>query len=66
MLPCIEQQCCICYEDILVHMNVSIAKVPGQCFDGASNMKGSKNGVAKQIEDAEPRALYTHCYRVIL
>ena len=29
----------------LLGMNLSIAKVRGQCYDGASNMKGSRNGV---------------------
>ena len=25
-------------------------------------MRGLRNGVAKQIQDAESRAIYTHCY----
>ena len=25
-------------------------------------MKGGKGGVAKQISDLQPRAVYTHCY----
>ena len=25
-------------------------------------MRGLPNGVAKQTQDAEPRAIYTHCY----
>ena len=29
---------------------------------GASAMSGIKSGVAKQICDIEPRALFTHCY----
>ena len=34
----------------------------GSCYDGASIMSGTKNGVAKLICDDEPRAVYTHCY----
>ena len=34
----------------------------GQCYDGGSAMSESKRGVAKIISDAEPRAVYTHCY----
>ncbi len=34
----------------------------GQCYDGASVMSGAKKGVAKDISDVEPRAVYTHCY----
>lgn len=43
-------------------MNLSINKLRGQCYDGASAMKGAKSGVAKQINDLETRAVYTHCY----
>ena len=32
------------------------------CYDGASNMSGIRNGVAKRIQDKEPRAVFTHCY----
>ena len=34
----------------------------GQCYDGAANMVGAKNGVAAQIQRDGPRALFTHCY----
>lgn len=42
-------------------MNLSLNKCRGQSYDGASNMSGSKKGVAMQITDTEPRAIYTHC-----
>ena len=38
------------------------SKCRGQCFDGASNMTGHQKGVATQIAQEEPRALFTHCY----
>ena len=49
-------------KDVLCRLNLPISKLRGQCYDGASAMRGVRNGVAKQICDEEPRALYTHCY----
>ena len=48
--------------DVLARLNLSLTKLRGQCYDGASTMRGLRNGVAKQIQDAESRAIYTHCY----
>ena len=49
-------------KDVLLRMNLTLNKARGQCYDGAANMSGAKSGVAKQLTDEEPRALYTHCY----
>ena len=49
-------------EDVLLRMNVKLSNCRGQCYDGASNMSGSHNGVAKKILEKESHALYTHCY----
>ncbi len=46
--------------DVLLRVNVSITKLRGQCYDGASSMSGSR-GVAIQLQK-EPRAVYTYCY----
>ena len=48
--------------DVLRRLNLPISEVRGQCYDGASSMSGSINGVATKILEEEPRALYTHCY----
>ena len=48
--------------DVLTRMNPSLNRCRGQCYDGASNMAGKKSGVAKQIQDEEHRALFSHCY----
>ena len=48
-------------KDTLLRTNVMLEHCRGQCCDGASAMSGLKNGVAKIICDAEPRAIYTHC-----
>jgi len=49
-------------KDVLCHFNLPMSKLYGQCYDGASAMRGIRSGVAKQICDEEPQALYTHCY----
>ncbi len=48
--------------DTLIRLNVSMSKLRGQCYDGCSTMSGSKSGVAKRVQDKEPRAVFTHCY----
>ena len=48
--------------DVMLRLNLKIGLCRGQCYDGASLMSGTKNGVAKLICDDEPRAVYTHCY----
>lgn len=49
-------------KDVLLRMNISLQKCRGQCYDGCSTMTGEKSGVAKQIKDIQPKALFTHCF----
>ena len=49
-------------KDALVRMNLGLNKCWGQCYDGASTMSGPRSGVAKQLRNEEPRALYLHCH----
>ena len=49
-------------KDTLVRLNLSLTKLRGQCYDGASSMRGARTGVAKQLQEIEPRAIYLHCY----
>ena len=49
-------------KDILLRLNLSIENCRGQCYDGAANMRGCRTGVAKQIADMEPCAIFLHCY----
>ena len=49
-------------KDTLLRLNLKITQCRGQCYDGASNMSGTKSGVAMQIATAESRAVYMHCY----
>ncbi len=46
----------------LLRLNLNIENCQGQCYDGAANMRGCRTGVAKQIADMEPRAIFLHCY----
>jgi hypothetical protein len=43
------------------HM-LSISRLRGQGYDGASNMRGEFNGLQRKILDENPYALYVHCY----
>ena len=49
-------------KDALVRMNLRVNKCRGQCYDCASNMSGPRSGIAKQLLDEEPCALYLHCH----
>ena len=45
-------------KDSLLCLNLTLANVRGQFYDGASNMSGLRNEVTKQIQDEESRAIY--------
>ena len=49
-------------EDVLLCMGLKLTQCRGQCYDGASNMIGCKNGVATQLLAKEKRAVLTHYY----
>ena len=49
-------------KDVLLRFNLDISRCRGQCYDGGSNMAGSRNGVKAQILKEEPRAMFTHYY----
>ena len=47
---------------MFLRINLRLENFSGQCYDGASNMKGSNSGVETQLLKEKPRAIYTHCY----
>lgn len=49
-------------KDVCTRLNLPLDHCRGQCYDGASVMRGHRNGVAVQLLAENPRALYTHCY----
>jgi len=48
--------------DVLAEYGLSTARLRGQGYDGASNMRGEFNGLQKQIRDENPHAFYVHCF----
>ncbi|XP_058775052.1 uncharacterized protein LOC131649300 [Vicia villosa] len=47
---------------ILDKYTLSISRIWGQGYDGASNMRGEFNGLQRKILDENPYAFYIHCY----
>ena len=47
--------------DLLIRFHLPINNCRGQCYDGAANMAGRRAGVATEIKEVKPRALYIHC-----
>ena len=47
---------------MLAKYGLSVGKLRGQGYDGASNMRGEFNGLQKQIRDENPHAFYVHCF----
>ena len=47
---------------ILDRYKLSIHRLRGQEYDGASNMRGEFNGLQKKILDKNPYAFYVHCF----
>jgi hypothetical protein len=47
---------------LLDHHGLSISKIGGQGYDGASNMRGEFNDLQKKILDLNPHAYYVHCF----
>ena len=48
--------------DVQLRIDLSITRLRGQCYDGATSMSEARGGVAKLILNEEPRALYTYCF----
>ena len=46
----------------LSKVGLNIDKLIGQCYDGASNMRGVNAGVQAKVKAAQPKAIYSHCY----
>ena len=53
-------------KDVLLKFQLSLVNCRGQCYDGASNMMGHKTGVAKRIQDLQPKAYPTHSHGHLL
>ncbi|CAN1800153.1 Zinc finger MYM-type protein 1 [Linum perenne] len=51
----------IAIESMLMKNGLSISRVRGQGYDGASDMKGEINGLKTLILEESPYAYYIHC-----
>ncbi|CAN1750396.1 Zinc finger MYM-type protein 1 [Linum perenne] len=49
-------------KSMLMKNGLSISRVRGQGYDGASNMKGEINGLKTLILEESPSAYYIHCF----
>ena len=49
-------------EDVTLRFDFKLSNCRGQCYDGGSNIAGSKTGVKTRFLEKEPRALYMHYY----
>ncbi|GAB0099665.1 hypothetical protein DMENIID0001_155520 [Sergentomyia squamirostris] len=47
--------------DVLLRYNLPIDKLRGQCYDGAANMSGVRQGVQTIRKAKQPLVLYVHC-----
>jgi hypothetical protein len=47
---------------VLSDHGLVVAKLRGQGYDGASNMRAEFNGLQKLIQDENPYAFYIHCF----
>ncbi|KAG2650687.1 hypothetical protein PVAP13_1NG201200 [Panicum virgatum] len=50
------------FVEMLGSHKLPIARIRGQGYDGASNMRGEFNGLHKLIRDDNPYAFYIHCF----
>lgn len=47
--------------DVLLRLNIPLAYLRGQAYDGAANMSGSYSGAQAEMKKQQPLALYVHC-----
>jgi hypothetical protein len=48
--------------EVFAKHGLLVARLWGQGYDGASNMRGEFNGLQKLIRDENPYAFYVHCF----
>ncbi|GAA0185042.1 hypothetical protein LIER_32330 [Lithospermum erythrorhizon] len=48
--------------DLLTPFKLSVSKIRGQGYDGASNMSGRLSGLRTLIQNENPYAFYVHCF----
>lgn len=48
-------------KDVCTRFELPINKCRGQCYDGAANVSGSRQGLQALLSQEEPRAVFVHC-----
>lgn len=48
-------------KDVCTRFELPINKCRGQCYDGAANVSGSRQGLQALLLQEEPRAVFVHC-----
>ena len=49
-------------EKMFIDIGLTLKQVRGQCYDGASNMRGEFNGLKAKILEENSSAYYVHCF----
>ena len=49
-------------QPFLLLYKLSLEKLRGQSYDGASAKQGARSGAATRICEEQPRVVYTHCF----
>ena len=49
-------------KDVLIRLNIPLSNARGQCYNGANNMYGIKNGVSNKILSENPKAFFTRYF----
>jgi len=49
-------------DGMFAHYGLSMTRVRGQGYDGASSMRGEFHGLQRKILDENPHAFYIHCF----
>lgn len=49
-------------DEVFATHGLSMSRLRGQGYDGASNMRGQLNGLKKLVLDENPHAFYVHCF----
>ena len=49
-------------KDVLIRLDIPLSNARGQCYDGAKNIYGIKNGFSNKILSENPKAFSTDCF----
>ena len=48
--------------DVMSRLDLPMALLRAQCYDGAANMRGRYSGLASRVREVAKKAVYVHCY----